>query len=161
MIAGWARMLNTTFYVKRICNTRSEHTDAMYDVKLKYTVIRNDEQYNEYCDIYWSLVTNEAINHLPEVQEESDLLYLLIESYQEQFWPSRDIDPVKFLQLMMEEHKLRSKDLANMLGVSKSLVSSILHYRRGLSKKNIRLLAAHFKMQEEVFSKPYTLKNKG
>ena len=58
----------------------------------------------------------------------------------------------------MESHQLKAKDLVDMLGVSKSYVSEILNYRKGFSKVVIRKLAAHFKVSQEAFNRPYVLK---
>jgi transcriptional regulator with XRE-family HTH domain len=66
-------------------------------------------------------------------------------------------DPVKFLENLMKQRKLRSVDLAADLGISKSLLSDILAYRRALSREVIRKLAARFEVQQEHFNKPYNL----
>ena len=52
---------------------------------------------------------------------------------------------------------VKAVDLAGELDVSKSLVSDILHYRRGLSRDIIRKLANRFKVSQELFNKPYKL----
>lgn len=59
----------------------------------------------------------------------------------------------------MHDHKLKAKDLTEILGVSKGLVSDILNYKKGLSKDIIRLLSAYFKVSQEAFNRPYRLKN--
>ena len=38
----------------------------------------------------------------------------------------------------MDENKIKAADLAQLLGVSKSVVSEILHYKKGFSKEIIR-----------------------
>jgi HTH-type transcriptional regulator/antitoxin HigA len=58
----------------------------------------------------------------------------------------------------MNSHQLKSKDLVDMLGVSKSYVSEILNYRKGFSKVVIRKLAIYFKVSQEAFNRPYVLK---
>jgi HTH-type transcriptional regulator/antitoxin HigA len=57
----------------------------------------------------------------------------------------------------MKENKLKAVDVARELSVSKSLVSDILHYRRGLSRDIIRKLADRFKVSQELFNKSYKL----
>jgi HTH-type transcriptional regulator/antitoxin HigA len=57
----------------------------------------------------------------------------------------------------MKENKIKATDLATELGVGKSLISDILHYRRGLSRDIIRKLASRFKVSQELFNKPYKL----
>jgi HTH-type transcriptional regulator/antitoxin HigA len=61
----------------------------------------------------------------------------------------------------MANRKMKSKDLVLLLGISKGVVSDILHYRKGLSKEVIRKLANHFKVSQEAFNRPYKLKNAG
>lgn len=58
----------------------------------------------------------------------------------------------------MLENDLKSKDLVDILGVSKGLVSDILSYKKGLSKTNIRILASYFKISQEALNKSYKLK---
>jgi len=58
----------------------------------------------------------------------------------------------------MAKHQLKNKDWVGILGVSKGLVSDILNYKKGLSKKIIRTLAKHFSLSQEAFNRPYQLK---
>ena len=57
------------------------------------------------------------------------------------------------------DKKMKAKDLVEILGVSKGLVSDILNYKKGLSKEIIRILSAHFKISQEAFNRPYKLIN--
>jgi HTH-type transcriptional regulator/antitoxin HigA len=43
------------------------------------------------------------------------------------------------------------------LEVSEGLVSDILKYKKGFSKKSIRILSERFKMRQEAFNRPYKL----
>jgi plasmid maintenance system antidote protein VapI len=70
------------------------------------------------------------------------------------------LDPVRLLDKLMKKHKLRPVDLAAELGISKSLLSDIRAYRRGLSKEVIRKLAARFEVGQESFNSPYNLVHK-
>ncbi|MCP4120877.1 MAG: transcriptional regulator [Bacteroidetes bacterium] len=127
---------------------------------LKYTVIKKAEQYNSYCDILWSLLMESDTNKDPRLQDEIDLLDLLIESWDEKHWPRKELDPVELIRAIMEVNQLKAKDIASILGVTKGLVSGILNYKRGLSKGNIRILADHFKINQEALNRPYELKGK-
>jgi len=66
-------------------------------------------------------------------------------------------DPVQLLETLMKQRKLRSVDLAAELGISQSLLSDILCYRRAFSKEVIRKLAARFEVDQERFNRPYNL----
>ena len=122
---------------------------------LQYKIIKTDEQYWDYCNRLEEIVTRENIN--PEIEDEIDLLTLLIEKWDEEHDTLGQSNPVELLKYLMEENKIKSNQLADLLGVSKSVVSEILHYKKGLSKENIRKLAERFKVNQELFNKPYKL----
>lgn len=126
------------------------------EINLPYKVIRTDKQYYEYADILEQLtmVKKRTKAH----QETIDLLTLLIETYDAEHTPDEeDIDPVELLKSLMKDHTLKAVELAGELGISKSLMSDILHYRRGFSKEIIRKLAERFKLRQEAFNRPYKL----
>jgi HTH-type transcriptional regulator/antitoxin HigA len=50
---------------------------------------------------------------------------------------------------------MKAADLARKLQVSEGLISDILKYKKGMSKKTIRGIAELFKMQQEAFNRPY------
>jgi HTH-type transcriptional regulator/antitoxin HigA len=122
---------------------------------LPYKVIKSLKQYKEYCNILEDLVTVKKKS--PAHQDTIDLLTLLIEKWDEEHNTFSDADPVELLAFLMKENKLKAVELAAELEVSKSLLSDILHYRRGLSREVIRKLAARFKVSQELFNKPYKL----
>jgi HTH-type transcriptional regulator/antitoxin HigA len=101
------------------------------------------------------LLINDKISK--QTEDEAELLTLLIEKWDAEHNTFKDVDPVQLLKYLMEEHSLKSTDLVNILQVSKSLVSEILNYKKGLSKEVIRKLAAYFKLSQEAFNKPYKL----
>ena len=123
---------------------------------LKYKVISSNTQYKEYSKILENLLLDELKSK--NLNDEIALLTLLIEKWDNDHNSFNDLDPVKLLQSFMESHQLKAKDLVDMLGVSKSYVSEILNYRKGFSKVVIRKLAAHFKVSQEAFNRPYVLK---
>ncbi len=126
---------------------------------LKYTVIKNEEQYDSYCNELRELLIQNSKEENPVIEDQIDLLTLLIETWDEQHNTLGDLDPIQLLKSLMKDHKLKSNDLVKILGTSKSLVSSMLNYRRGLSKENIRKLSAYFKLSQEAFNRPYKLKS--
>jgi HTH-type transcriptional regulator/antitoxin HigA len=122
---------------------------------LPYKIIKTERQYNEYCQELEELAGLKKRNKYQ--QDTVELLTLLIEKWDEEHSSFKETDPVELLKYLMSENKLKAIDLAGVLEVSKSLVSDILNYRRGLSKEIIRKLADHFKMSQEAFNKPYKL----
>ena len=122
---------------------------------LKYKVIKTKKQYKEYCNTLEVLL--ESGSRSKQVAEEIELLTYLVEKWDEEHNTFDELDPVLLLKHLMEEHDLRPKDLTDILGVGKSLVSDILNYKKGLSKEIIRALATHFKVSQEAFNRPYKL----
>jgi ribosomal protein S18 acetylase RimI-like enzyme/plasmid maintenance system antidote protein VapI len=57
----------------------------------------------------------------------------------------------------MKQNNIRALDLAAALGISKSLMTDILHYRRRLSREVIRKLAFRFSVSQELLNKSYNL----
>lgn len=90
-----------------------------------------------------------------EMKDEIELLTLLIEKWDEENNSFDDVDPITLLHSLMEERNLKAKDLVEILGVSKGLVSDILNYKKGLSKEIIRSLSDYFKVSQEAFNRPY------
>ena len=120
---------------------------------LKYKLIKSKPQYCDYCEILENLVS--ASPKKKAVKEEIELLTLLIEKWDREHNTFSDMDPVELLHTLMEENNLKPKNLVSILGISKSLVSDILNYKKGFSKDLIRILADHFKVSQEAFNRPY------
>lgn len=123
---------------------------------LKYKIIRNKTQYNQYCNQLEELVTSGARGKA--VQDEIDLLTLLIEKWDEEHNTFMEVDPIRLLHSLMADHNMKPKDLVDLLDVSKGYVSEMLNYKKGLSKEVIRKLAEHFKVSQEAFNREYKLR---
>ena len=122
---------------------------------LQYKVIKTINQYKEYCNLLEEITGLKKKTR--QQQDAIELLTLLIEKWDEEHNTFSVADPVELLDYLMKENKLKAVDLARELAVSKSLVSDILHYRRGLSRDIIRKLSIRFKVSQELFNKPYKL----
>ncbi len=120
---------------------------------LKFTIIKNKEQYNEYCNILEELILNE------QSQDEIDLLSLLIEKWDNDNNTLKDADPIELIKSLMAEHRLKAKDLIEILNLSKGTISKVLNYQKGLSKETIRKLSEYFKVSQEAFNRPYKLES--
>jgi HTH-type transcriptional regulator/antitoxin HigA len=121
---------------------------------LKYKIIKTKKQYTEYCDALAELLVQKSTK---QISEEIELLTFLIEKWDNEHNTFDEIDPVMLIKSLMEEHSLKPKDLVDILNVSKSLVSEILNYKKGLSKEIIRNLSAYFKVSQEAFNRTYNL----
>jgi len=121
----------------------------------EYKVIKSTEQYKDYCNLLEGLVM--AKRKTRAQQDTIELLTLLIEKWDGAHNSFSKADPVELLAYLMRENKLRAAALAAELEFSKSLLSDILHYRRGFSREIIRKLSARFKVSQELFNRPYKL----
>lgn len=122
---------------------------------LQYKIIKSNAQYNKYCDRLEELVDSDKKSKA--IQDEIELLTLLIKKYDEEHNSFGDADPIEMLKFLMKEHKMKASKLANLLDVSKGLVSDILNYKKGLSKETIRILSEKFKVNQEAFNRYYEL----
>ena len=123
---------------------------------LRYKIIKSEKQYSDYCTALETLVTGNDQGE--NTQDEIELLTYLIEKWDADHNCFEDVDPIELLIALMSEKSLKAKDITQILGVSKSLVSDILHYKKGLSKEIIRTLADYFSVSQEAFNRPYKLK---
>lgn len=129
------------------------------ELLLPFKVIKDRKQYIEYCDILEQYT--DIKNHTEAQEDIIELLTVLIEAYdreQDSEEEEEPIDPVSSLKFVMEQNRMKAADLAREMGVSKSLVSDILHYRRGFSKEFIRKLGMRFSFRQELWNRPYKLK---
>jgi HTH-type transcriptional regulator/antitoxin HigA len=120
-----------------------------------YKVIKSAKQYAEYCDRLEELVVVKKLTR--SQQDVVELLTLLIEKWDEAHNAFAESDPIELLSFLMKENNVKAVDLAADLGVGKSLISDILSYRRGLSREVIRKLSLRFKVNQELFNRPYKL----
>jgi HTH-type transcriptional regulator/antitoxin HigA len=74
----------------------------------------------------------------------------LSEAYEEERHTILDASPVEVLRTLMDANDLRQKDLVPIFG-SESIVSEILHKKRGLNKKHIEKLSKRFNVSPVVF----------
>ena len=124
---------------------------------LKFTIIKSRAQYNLYCKMLEDLLG--VKNNGKDTTDEIELLTVLIEKWDAEHSTLTEINPVELIHSLMKDHNLHAKDLVEILGVSKGLVSDILNYKKGLSKNIIRILSGYFKVSQEAFNRPYKLKN--
>src|SRR5699024_9127589 len=123
-------------------------------IQLKYTVIKSEEQYEEYCDILEDLVFSDNADIK---EDEIELLTLLIKDWDRKHPLGPELDPVDLVKAFMEDHGLNQTELGEIAGVGKSYISEILNYKKRMSKKVIRNISNHFKVQQSALNKPYRL----
>lgn len=123
---------------------------------LKYKIITSEKQYFKYCKALEDLVFTSQ--KTKSIKEEIALLNLLIKKWDDEHNAFAELNPIELLKSLMKDHKMKAYQLAQLLEVSEGLVSDMLSYKKGLSKESIRILAQHFKLNQEAFNRPYKLK---
>lgn len=77
----------------------------------------------------------------PDTKEgdEAEVLSLLIEYYEDRYYPIEAPDPIEAIKIRMEELNLKQKDLIGIIG-GKSRVSEVLNKKKKLTVEMIRKL---------------------
>jgi HTH-type transcriptional regulator/antitoxin HigA len=92
--------------------------------------------------------------------DEIELLTLLIETWDNKQGLVVHSDPIQILRLIIKEQNMKAVELASLLNVSRGAMSNILHYRRRLTAKQIRIIAKYFGIRQEALNQPYELNEK-
>lgn len=121
-----------------------------------YSIIKNQEQYEQYCNRLENLVESGENRH----EDEVELLSLLIEKYNEEQMAryEMELNPVELLADLLTENKLSQVELSRKTGISPQLINDILKYRREITKNTALKLGETFKIKYYAFLKPYELR---
>ena len=87
---------------------------------------------------------------------EAEILSLLIENYENKFYPIEAPDPIEAIKIRMEEMNLKQKDLVGILG-GKSAVSEVLNRKKKLTVDMIRELEHMLHISASILIKNYPL----
>ena len=112
------------------------------------TPITSERQHREYLSVLDKLASKD--NPTDEEEKYAEVLVALIEAYEEEHHSIPDASPVEVLRTLMDANDLRQKDLASIFG-SESIVSEVLHGKRGLNKAHIEKLSKRFNISPAVF----------
>lgn len=88
--------------------------------------------------------------------DEADVLSLLIENYEMQYYPIDAPDPIEAIKIRMEEMNMKQKDLVGVIG-GKSRVSEILNKKKRLTIEMIRNLEKVLHISASVLVGNYPL----
>lgn len=121
-----------------------------------YTIIKNNKQYDQYCEQLESLTES----YSPKYDDEIELLSYLIQKYNDEQTEQylMDLNPVELLSNLLLENKISQKELAERISVSPQLINDILKYRREITKSVAIKLGEEFKIKIFAFLKPYKLR---
>ncbi|MGE4290356.1 MAG: type II toxin-antitoxin system HigA family antitoxin [Salinivirgaceae bacterium] len=88
--------------------------------------------------------------------DEADILALLIDNYENQYYPIEAPDPIEAIRIRMEEMQLKQVDLVPEIG-GKSRVSEVLNKKRKLTVDMIRKLTERLSLSTNLLIKDYQL----
>lgn len=120
---------------------------------MEISIIKNENQYRAYLDRMNEIF--HAEEGTPE-SEELDLLALVLEKYEDEYYPIDAPDPIAAIRFMMDQMGLDDNDLGKILS-SRSRASEILNKKRKLSIAHIRKLTEYLKIPADVLIKDYEL----
>jgi len=118
---------------------------------MEVKAIKTEQDYNQ------ALKRLEKIFHAeidtPE-GDEAEVLSILIEKYEDDYYPIGMPDPIEAIKFRMEQMGMKQKDLAEVVGFT-SRVSEILNKKRKLTLGMIRKLNATLHIPTEVLIQDY------
>ncbi len=88
--------------------------------------------------------------------DEADILSLLIDNFENQYYPIGAPDPIEAIKIRMEEMNLKQKDLVGVIG-GKSRVSEVLNKKKRLTVDMIRELERVLHISASVLVNNYQL----
>ncbi|WP_137131219.1 XRE family transcriptional regulator [Rhizobium sp. FY34] len=92
----------------------------------------------------------------PDTQEQDrfDILCDLIDAYDNKHHPLPEADPIDVIAAYMQEHGLKRRDLADIIG-SKARATEVLERIRPLSLSMIQKIAASWIIPADLLIRPY------
>jgi len=118
---------------------------------MEIKLLKTEKDYNK------ALVRLEQIFDAAQGTKEGDeleLLSLLIDMYEKEYFPVAKPDPIEAIRFRMEQMSYKQKDLAAIVGM-KSRVSEILNRKRKLSLAMIRKLHTNLHIPADVLVQAY------
>jgi HTH-type transcriptional regulator / antitoxin HigA len=108
---------------------------------MKTKIIKTELEYNEACTRIYTLMhsSEKPIEPNSSEGEELELLSMLVEKYEREFYPIEAPSPVEAIRFRMEQMNLKQGDIAPLFG-GKTRVSEVMNGKRPLSLKMISLL---------------------
>ena len=88
--------------------------------------------------------------------DEAEILTVLINNYEDQYYPIEAPDPIEAIKIRMEELNIRQKDLVGIIG-GKSRVSEILNKKKRLTVDMIRELEGILHISASILVNNYNL----
>jgi len=88
--------------------------------------------------------------------DEAEILSMLIDNYENKYYPIEAPDPIEAIKIRMEEMNIKQKDLVGIIG-GKSRVSEILNKKKRLTVEMIRKLEDLLNLSASILVNNYQL----
>jgi len=115
--------------------------------------IKNEQDYEKALERL-EIIFDAEINS--KEGDEAEILSVLIDNYENQYYPIEAPDPIEAIKIRMEEMNLKQKDLIGVIG-GKSRVSEILNKKKKLTVDMIRELERILHISASVLVNNYQL----
>ena len=108
---------------------------------MKARVLKTEQEYEQACERIYKLIQSnkDAIEPESPEGEETELLSLLVEKYEQEHYPIKAPTAIGAIKFRMEQMNLKQSDIAPLFG-GKTRVSEVLNGKRPLTLKMITLL---------------------
>ena len=118
-------------------------------VKSVLSVPTNGREYSRLCRILDDLVDEIGNNENHRLAPLLDTIGSLIEAYEEEHFQFEELGSVDLLKALMQEHNLTQSELKDI--ASQGVLSEILHKKRKLNLRQIKLLSKRFNVSPAAF----------
>jgi HTH-type transcriptional regulator / antitoxin HigA len=132
-------------------NASSEIKDSVYARLLAKSLprpIRTEAEHQRLTERLLELDDRDDLS--PEEQALAEVMTLLIEDYEERYFPLPRVSPNESLKALMDERGLKHKDIWPVLG-NKGAATEVLAGRRSISKAQAKRLAEFFRVPVDLF----------
>jgi len=118
-------------------------------VKSVLSVPTNSREYSRLCKILDDLVDEIGNDDNHRLAPLLDTIGSLIEAYEDEHFQFEELGPVDLLKALMQEHSLTQSELKDI--ASQGVLSEILHKKRKLNLRQIKLLSKRFNVSPAAF----------
>ncbi|ANQ52582.2 helix-turn-helix transcriptional regulator [Flammeovirga sp. MY04] len=117
---------------------------------ISFSLITNDEQYDEYCELLWDLERQKDESNSDLI----DHLDFLITKYESKGQKEEIIfEPVTYLKELMDRHRFSLRKAGEFSGVGYGVINKILNRQINISDKNAVKFGKAFGVDPNVFLK--------
>jgi HTH-type transcriptional regulator / antitoxin HigA len=114
-------------------------------------VIETEAEYEQFLAVAERLTFNQQPT--PEESALYDLVTMLVETYEAQYYSINESSPIEVLLHIIESSGINSSDLAGIFGSSET-VTEVLAGHKQINHQQAQALADRFKLSPQIFIRP-------